>query len=245
MSLLAINDLHVTIDAVPVLGGLSLNLNAGEILGVVGESGSGKTMTALAIAGLLPDRAHLSGEITLDGIQLSGASQEEFCKLRGREIGIIFQEPMTALNPVMTIGSQVAETVRIHRKVTRREAVRLARETLDRVGLPAADFPLDRYPHNLSGGQRQRVAIAIAIALKPKLLIADEPTTALDVTTQAAILTLLEELVREDGIGLILVTHDLAVVAQTADVAVVMKDGEIVDRGSITAVFRESGNSYV
>jgi peptide/nickel transport system ATP-binding protein len=245
MSLLAINDLNVSIDATPVLGGLSLNLNAGEILGVVGESGSGKTMTALAIAGLLPDRAHLSGEIMLDGIRLSGASQEEFCKMRGRDIGIIFQEPMTALNPVMTIGSQVAETVRIHRNVTRREAVQLARETLDRVGLPAAKFPLDRYPHNLSGGQRQRVAIAIAIALKPKLLIADEPTTALDVTTQAAILTLLEQLVREDGVGLILVTHDLAVVAQTADQTVVMKDGAIVDRGNITAVFRDSGNAYV
>lgn len=245
MTLLAINDLDVSIGATRVLDGLSLSLDAGEILGVVGESGSGKTMTALAIAGLLPARARLSGDIVLDGVQLSGASQEELCKLRGRDIGIVFQEPMTALNPVMTIGSQVAETVRIHRGVTRREAMQLARETLDRVGLPAANFSLDRYPHNLSGGQRQRVAIAIAIVLKPKLLIADEPTTALDVTTQAAILTLLERLVDEDGVGLILVTHDLAVVAQTADRTVVMKDGAIVEQGNIAAVFRKSENSYV
>ena len=245
MSLLKIRELNVSIDATPILGAVSLHLNAGEILGVVGESGSGKTMTALAIAGLLPERAQQSGDIALDGVSLFGATQEEFCKIRGRDIGIIFQEPMTALNPVMTIGSQVAETVRIHRKVARSEATRLAREALNRVGLPASEFPMDRYPHNLSGGQRQRVAIAIAIVLKPKLLIADEPTTALDVTTQAAILALLQKLVREDGAGLILVTHDLAVIAQTADRALVMKDGVIVDQGDTAAVFQESEKAYV
>jgi len=244
MALLEINDLAVSIDEMPILRSLSLTLRAGEILGVAGESGSGKTMTALAIAGLLPDGAKLSGEIVFDGVRLSVASDEEYCKIRGRDIGVVFQEPMTALNPLMTIGKQVAETVRIHRKVTRSEARQLARDTLDKVGLPTSRFSLDRYPHSLSGGQRQRVAIAIAIAMKPKLLIADEPTTALDVTTQAEILELFKQLVVEDNVGLILVTHDLAVIAKTADRAVVMKDGELVDQGSITAVFRSTTQPY-
>jgi peptide/nickel transport system ATP-binding protein len=244
MSLLDINGLAVSIDQTPILHSLSLTLNAGEILGVAGESGSGKTMTALAIAGLLPDRAKLSGEIVLDGVRLSATTEAEYCGIRGRDIGIVFQEPMTALNPLMTIGKQVAETVRIHRKVTRSEARRLAQDTLDKVGLPSSRFPLDRFPHSLSGGQRQRVAIAIAIAMKPKLLIADEPTTALDVTTQAEILELFKRLVVEDNIGLILVTHDLAVIAKTADRALVMKDGELVDQGSITAVFRSAKQAY-
>lgn len=245
MSLLHINELAVSIGATPILHSLSMELNAGEILGLAGESGSGKTMTALAIAGLLPARARMSGEIILDGVHLSAVSEKEFCKIRGRDIGLVFQEPMTALNPVMTIGQQVAETVRIHRRVSRREARRLAQETLEKVGLPASRFPMDRYPHNLSGGQRQRVAIAIAIVLKPKLLIADEPTTALDVTAQAEILTLFRQLVLDNGIGLILVTHDLAVIAQTAARVVVMKDGEIVEQGGVTQVFRETQQPYV
>jgi len=245
MTLLEINGLHVSIDRTPILNSLSLELDAGEILGLAGESGSGKTMTALAIAGLLPARAKMSGEIILDGVHLSAASEGEFCNLRGRDIGVVFQEPMTALNPVMTIGHQVAETVRIHRQVSRGDALGLARETLDKVGLPASRFPLDRYPHNLSGGQRQRVAIAIAIALKPKLLIADEPTTALDVTTQAEILALFRRLVCDVGTGLILVTHDLAVIAQTAKRVAVMKEGEIIDHGSIGEVFRAAQQPYV
>jgi peptide/nickel transport system ATP-binding protein len=245
MSLLNINRLNVFIDETPILNSVSMELNAGEILGLAGESGSGKTMTALAIAGLLPARARMSGEIILDSVHLSAASESEFCNMRGQDIGVVFQEPMTALNPVMTIGQQVAETVRIHRNVSRAEAQSLARETLDKVGLPASRFPLDRYPHNLSGGQRQRVAIAIAIALKPKLLIADEPTTALDVTTQAAILALFRQLVCDDGIGLILVTHDLAVIAQTAQRVVVMQAGEIIDQGSVATVFEASQQPYV
>jgi len=245
MPLLDINGLNVSIDQTPILNSLSMELAAGEILGLAGESGSGKTMTALAIAGLLPARARMSGEIILDGVRLADASESEFCNIRGRDIGVVFQEPMTALNPVMTIGRQVAETVRIHRRVSRTEAMALARETLDKVGLPASRFPLDRYPHDLSGGQRQRVAIAIAIALKPKLLIADEPTTALDVTTQAEILALFRQLVCDDGIGLILVTHDLAVIAQTAGRVVVMKDGEIIDQGSVVEVFQATQQPYV
>ena len=244
MALLEINDLSVSIDQKPILDSLSLQLNAGEILAVAGESGSGKTMTALAVAGLLPLRSKQSGEILLDGQRLNELQEQQMCRLRGRDIGMVFQEPMTALNPAMTIGKQVAETVRIHRNVSRSAAMKLARETLDRVGLPAEKFSLDRYPHNLSGGQRQRVAIAIAIAMKPKLLIADEPTTALDVTTQAEILALFKQLVDEDKVALILVTHDLGVVAETADRVVVMKDGNIVDQGDVLAVFRHSGHAY-
>lgn len=245
MTLLDINGLNVAIDKTPIINSLSMGLNAGEILGLAGESGSGKTMTALAIAGLLPARAKMSGEIILDGVHLSAASEKEFCNIRGRDIGVVFQEPMMALNPVMTIGHQVAETVRIHHKVSRGEALKLARETLDKVGMPASRFPMDRYPHNLSGGQRQRVAIAIAIALKPKLLIADEPTTALDVTTQSEILALFRKFVCDDDIGLILVTHDLAVIAQTAERVVVMKEGEIVDQGSVAEVFQATQQPYV
>jgi peptide/nickel transport system ATP-binding protein len=244
MTLLDIKGLNVSIDQTPILNSISMQLRAGEILGLAGESGSGKTMTALAIAGLLPGRAEMSGQISLDGLQLSDSNEREYCRIRGRDIGIVFQEPMTALNPVMTIGDQVAETVRIHRNVSRRDARQLAHETLEKVGLPAARFPMDRFPHNLSGGQRQRVAIAIAIALKPKLLIADEPTTALDVTTQAEILALFRQLVRDDGVGLVLVTHDLAVVAETADRVVVMQAGAIVSQGSIADVFKAPTEPY-
>jgi peptide/nickel transport system ATP-binding protein len=154
------------------------------------------------------------------------------CGLRGRDMGMIFQEPMTALNPVQTIGDQVAETLIVHGAANRAEAAQRAREKLDRVGLPAADFPLSRYPHELSGGQRQRVCIAMAVALRPKLLIADEPTTALDVTTQAQILDLLKGLVQEEGMSLMLITHDLAVVAGLADHVAVMREGRVVEAGA-------------
>jgi peptide/nickel transport system ATP-binding protein len=244
MALLDIRQLSVSIGRAPILDSVSITLAAGEILGIAGESGSGKTMTALAVAGLLPENAASSGAIVLDGSPLAEIGERAYCAVRGRDVGIVFQEPMTALNPLMTIGDQVAETARIHRGASRREAHRLARETLDRVGLPERDFPLGRYPHSLSGGQRQRVAIAIAMVLKPKLLIADEPTTALDVTTQAGILDLFRNLVDEEGIGLILVTHDLAVIAQTADRVAVMKSGRIVDAGTVFEVFGRSRQPY-
>ena len=243
--MLSINEISVTIGQAKVLDGVSTQVDKGKVLGIAGESGSGKTMLALAIAGLLPARAKLSGDILLDDIQLSGASEAEYCKLRGNDIGLVFQEPMTALNPVMPIGQQVAETIRIHRQISRGDSMSLAAEILEKVGLPISQFALHRYPHSLSGGQRQRVAIAIAIALKPRILIADEATTALDVTTQAEILKLFRTLVDEDDIGLVLVTHDLAVVSQVADRVAVLKSGEIVEQGEVGDVFSRSQHPYV
>jgi peptide/nickel transport system ATP-binding protein len=244
MALLDIRQLDVAIHGAPILDSIDVSLDAGEILGVAGESGSGKTMMALAVAGLLPAGANTSGDILLDGVHLSDLGEGDYTAIRGRDIGIVFQEPMTALNPLMTIGDQVAEAARLQQGLSRRAAQSLARATLDRVGLPAADFPLDRYPHSLSGGQRQRVAIAIAIALKPKLLIADEPTTALDVSTQAGILALFRSLVRDDGIGLMLVTHDLAVIAETADRVAVMRAGKVVETGDTGAVLGAPESPY-
>ena len=176
--MLEIRDLSLSISGQPVLHDMALDIRRGEVLGLVGESGSGKSMTALAVMGLLPHGAVTSGRITFDGQDLLGKTEKDLCTLRGRRIGMIFQEPMTALNPVMSIGDQVAEVLRIHHRLPRRAARARARATLDRVGLPAPRFPLSRYPHQLSGGQRQRVAIAMAITEAPDLLIADEPTTA-------------------------------------------------------------------
>jgi peptide/nickel transport system ATP-binding protein len=244
MSLLDIRGLTLSIGGSPILKDVNLSLAKGEVLGLVGESGSGKSMTALAILGLTPPRTEISGEIWLEGQQIAGADDRQLQTLRGSKIGIIFQEPMTALNPVMTIGDQVAEPLRHHLGLSRRAARAEAQAILERVGLPAARFPLSRFPHELSGGQRQRVAIAIAIALKPALLIADEATTALDVTTQAQVLDLLKRLVAEDEMGLILITHDLAVVAQTADRVAVMKDGAVVEQASTHDLFTHMQHAY-
>jgi peptide/nickel transport system ATP-binding protein len=242
VTLLAVEDLDVAIGALPVLRGVSLAAEAGRVLGVIGESGSGKSMTALAVMGLLPRAARVAGRVRFEGADLLARTEAEMCAVRGRDIGMIFQEPMTALNPLQTIGDQVAETVRVHGAAGRAEARRIARVALDRAGL--AGFPLDRFPHELSGGQRQRVGIAMAIALRPKLLIADEPTTALDVTTQAAILALLRRLVDEDGIGLMLITHDLAVVAETADALAIMTEGRVVEAGPAAEVLRRMRHPY-
>ncbi len=244
MSLLTIKDLSLKIGDAEILRDIDLSINGGEILGIIGESGSGKSMSALSIMQLLPSGSVTGGSIKLNGVELLDKSEEEMCSLRGRDIGMIFQEPMTALNPVKTIGDQVAETVLVHDNVSREEAMKIARSTLDRVELPADQFPLNRYPHELSGGQRQRVVIAMAIALQPNLLIADEPTTALDVTTQAQILSLLQKLVDEDGMGLILITHDLAVVADLADHIAIMQNGVVVEAGETLSVFREMKHEY-
>ncbi len=231
MSLLEITDLNMAIHTHEVLRDVSLSVQAGQITGVIGESGSGKSMTALSILQLLPEGARLDGQIRLGGQDVLRLSETQMCHLRGREVGMVFQEPMTALNPLHTIGRQVAETILIHERVSRNEAMRRAAEALERVELPNDAVPLNRYPHELSGGQRQRVGIAMAIALRPKLLIADEPTTALDVTTQAEVLTLLKRLVVEDGMGLLLISHDLGVVAEMADEIVIMRGGAVVERG--------------
>ncbi|WP_424927516.1 ABC transporter ATP-binding protein [Amaricoccus tamworthensis] len=244
MSLLRIRDLDLSIHGKRVLNRVSLDLAPGHVLGIIGESGSGKSMTALSIMDLLPDGSEMSGSIELDGNDLTGLSERQMCDIRGRDIGMIFQEPMTALNPLRTIGDQVAETVRIHGGAGRGEAARIAGDMLERVGLPRDRFPPTRYPHELSGGQRQRVVIAMAIALRPRLLIADEPTTALDVTTQAGILRLLRRLVLEDGMGLILITHDLAVVSGNADHLAIMRQGQVVEAGPSDKVMRELRHPY-
>ncbi len=236
--------LSVDIRGTPILRDVSLSLSAGEVFGLVGESGSGKSMTALALMGLLPKGAQASGAIRLDGEDLLGLTERQMCDRRGRVLGMIFQEPMTALNPVQTIGDQVAETLLIHGRAGRAEAREAARHMLDRVGLTADRFPLTRYPHELSGGQRQRVCIALAIALRPRLLIADEPTTALDVTTQAGILDLLGRLVREEGMALMLITHDLAVTARIADRVAVMEKGRIVETAPTETLFRQRRHPY-
>ncbi|AUH65774.1 ABC transporter ATP-binding protein [Paracoccus zhejiangensis] len=242
--MIEIRDLAVSIGAARLLRDVDLRLMPGTITGLVGESGSGKSMTALAVMGLLPGQAAASGQVLLDRQNLLDLPEPALCGIRGRRIGMIFQEPMTALNPLMTIGDQVAETLLIHQDMARAEALARARERLDRVGLTAPRFPLSLYPHELSGGQRQRVAIALAIALRPDLLIADEPTTALDVTTQAQILDLLRELVRDEGMALLLITHDLAVVAGMADRVAVMKAGEIVEEDATETLFRAQSHPY-
>jgi peptide/nickel transport system ATP-binding protein len=231
MSLLEIENLSLTIGGTPILKDVDLAIAAGEVVGLVGESGSGKSMTALTIMRLLPHPARAGGRVAFDGIDILAASEDQMCALRGDDIGMVFQEPMTALNPVKTIGEQVAEGIRWHTRASRADAEERARKILDRVGLPEAHFPLSRYPHELSGGQRQRVVIAIACALKPKLLIADEPTTALDVVLQAQILDLLRDLVRENRMGLLLISHDLAVVTEMADRLTILRRGEVMEAG--------------
>ena len=201
-------------------------------------------MTALSVMQLLPERMKASGAVRLDGTDLLKLSEAELCQVRGNSVGMVFQEPMTALNPVKTIGEQVAETILVHDAMPPDKARVRAREVLDRVGLPADRFPLSRYPHELSGGQRQRVVIAMAIALRPKLLIADEPTTALDVTTQAQILDLLKGLVADFGMGLLMITHDLAVVSDMADRIVVMRHGAVVETGPTRALLANMQHPY-
>lgn len=244
MSLLTITDLNLSIHKSDILRDVSLTVDQGEIVAVTGESGSGKSMTALAVMQLLPDLSVTSGSIQLDGTDLLTTSETDMCALRGSAIGMVFQEPMTALNPVKTIGDQVAETILIHKAMPPVRAKERAREILTRVGLPEDKFPLTRFPHELSGGQRQRVVIAMAIALRPKLLIADEPTTALDVTTQAQILDLLKGLVKEENMGLLMITHDLAVVSDMADRIVVMRQGEIVETGATKHLLAHMQHPY-
>jgi peptide/nickel transport system ATP-binding protein len=230
---LVVEDLTVDIDGRRVVDGISFEVPGGARLGVIGESGSGKSLTALAILGLLPDGATAGGSIRWDDVELVGMPDRELARLRGDEIGIVFQEPRTALNPIRTVGRQIAESVRIHQSVSRREARERAVAAAARVRLPDPETIVDRYPHQLSGGQRQRVAIAMALACRPRLLIADEPTTALDVTIQAEILSLLLSLVEDEGMSLAFITHDLAVLAQVATHGVVLQHGRVVESARV------------
>ncbi|QPC92496.1 ABC transporter ATP-binding protein [Mesorhizobium sp. INR15] len=244
MSLLEIENLSLSIGDTPILKKVELAVAPGEVMGLVGESGSGKSMTALTLMQLLPHAARASGRVVFDGIDILAATEDQMCALRGDDIGMVFQEPMTALNPVKTIGEQVAEGIRWHTRASRAEAEDRARKMLDRVGLPEAQFPLSRYPHELSGGQRQRVVIAIACALKPKLLIADEPTTALDVVLQAQVLDLLRGLVAENRMGLLLISHDLAVVTEMADRITILRHGEVMEAGDTARTLSEQLHPY-
>jgi peptide/nickel transport system ATP-binding protein len=248
LPLLEVDQLRVTLHTsrgpADALRGVSFAIERGQTVGLVGESGSGKSITALALMGLLPDGARIAGSIRLDGRELAGLPDEAMCALRGDRLAMVFQEPMTALNPVHTVGRQVAESLRLHKGLAgaaaRAEVLRL----LERVRLPQARERLDAYPHQLSGGQRQRVMIAMALACGPDLLIADEPTTALDVTTQAQILDLIEELVQADGMALLLISHNLGVVARSAQRMFVMYGGTLVETGPTAQVFAQPAHPY-
>lgn len=234
--LLEIRDLSIAFDKAAV-SGLDLDIGAGEVVGLVGESGSGKSVTALAILRLLEARARISGSIRFNGRDLLSLSTEQMRRVRGQEIAMIFQEPMTALNPVMPIGAQVAEAVTAHQRISRRETRKRAIEALESVAIPDAERRYNDYPHQFSGGQRQRILIAMAIVNRPRLLIADEPTTALDVTVQAQILALLADLRRQFGLAMLFISHDLAVVSQVANRVVVMRRGLVLESGSVRSVF--------
>lgn len=244
MTLLKVESLQLSIYDKTVLHDIDFQVDAGQTLGIIGESGSGKSMSALSVMQLLPKGSKASGSILFDGEELLDKTEAQMCGLRGDDIGMVFQEPMTALNPVQTIGEQVAETVFIHQQVGRKAALKIAAQTLEHVELPNSEFPLSRYPHELSGGQRQRVVIAMAIALRPRLLIADEPTTALDVTTQAQILALLKRLTSAHNMALLLITHDLGVVADIADHMVILRHGTVVDSGATSTIFKALRHPY-
>jgi peptide/nickel transport system ATP-binding protein len=222
----------------------SFTLERGDTLGLVGESGCGKSITVMALMGLLPDNASVTGSIRFDGLELVGKSDAAMCDIRGDRIGMIFQEPMTALNPVHTVGDQVAEPLRLHRGMSRAQARTEAVRLLDRVGIPDAARRIDAYPHQFSGGQRQRITIAMALACGPDLLIADEPTTALDVTIQRQILDLIRELVAERGMAMMLISHDLGVIAQNVRRMMVMYGGSVVESGTTRAVFANRLHPY-
>jgi peptide/nickel transport system ATP-binding protein len=242
--MLELTALRLAIGPLPILHGLDLALGAGERVGLVGESGCGKSLTALSIIGLQPAAARLTGSIRLGGAELLGQDEAAWCRVRGRRIAMVFQEPMTALNPVMSIGAQIAEGAIRQLGMSRAEADARTRALMARVRLPPEEFPPALYPHQLSGGQRQRVMLAMALACDPQVLIADEPTTALDVTVQAEILRLLDDIVRERGMALLLITHDLGVAAALTDRIAVMYAGRIVETGPTDAVFARMAHPY-
>lgn len=248
MSLLSINDLSVAFPSAGqhhnAVNSLSLEVMENETLCIVGESGCGKSITALSILGLQPEIAKMSGQILFNGRDLRTLGEGEMEKVRGEQIGMIFQEPMTSLNPVFTIGRQIAEPLMDHKNLSRRAALAEAKKLLDLVRIPDAAARLKQYPHEMSGGMRQRVMIAMGLACKPQLLIADEPTTALDVTIQAQVLSLLADIRRSQQFSLILITHDLGVVANIADRVAVMYAGELVELATAEDLFANPQHPY-
>ena len=249
MSLLKIDSLTIRAGGQVLVKDVSLTIEHGARVGLIGESGSGKSLTAFAAVGLLPPGLKAKGSILLDGVQVIGATDQQLRPLRGSAAAFVFQEPLTALDPLMKIGRQVAEPIaRRHRRegrsASRQEIAAEVRHYLERVALPDIDRIANSYPFQVSGGQRQRVAIAMALACRPKLLIADEPTTALDVTTQAEILELLSTLVREEGMALLFISHDLPVVAKVVEEVTVLRRGEIVEQGPVRAVFSAPQHEY-
>ena len=248
--LLSVEDLQVTFtrqgeEPFAAVDGVSFDVHPGQTVGLVGESGCGKSVTSLAIMGLLPERGNrVAGRAVYEGVDLVGLSRQEMRDRRGRDIAMIFQDPLSSLNPVVPIGVQVTEVMERHRDMSRKEAMPKARELLERVGIPDPKARLKNYPHQLSGGMRQRALIAMALACAPRLLIADEPTTALDVTIQAQILALLKGLVEETGTALIMITHDLGVVAGLCDEVNVLYAGRIVERGDRYGLFGQPRHPY-
>ncbi|MGG5255295.1 ABC transporter ATP-binding protein [Neobacillus sp. SM06] len=230
----------------PAVDGISFELNEGEILGIVGESGSGKSVTSLTAMGLIPTPPGKieKGEILFEGKDLTKLSEKEFRKIRGNQISMIFQEPMTSLNPLFTIGNQLMEAIILHTKLSKADAKARSIELLKLVGIPRAEGILQEYPHQLSGGMRQRVMIAMAMACNPKVLIADEPTTALDVTIQAQILTLMKDLNQKTNTSIILITHDLGVVAEICDRVIVMYSGQVVEQGDVRTILKDPQHPY-
>lgn len=247
---LSVNDLEISFATEngrnTVVEGVCFSINAGEVLGLVGESGCGKSVTAMSLVSLLPSPpSHREkGSIKLSGKEIAGLSESELQKIRGAEVGFIFQEPMSSLNPVLTIGYQLSEAVLLHEKLSKKEAAAKAIEMLNLVGVSDPELRINQYPHELSGGMRQRVMIAMALMCSPKLLIADEPTTALDVTIQAQILDLLNSLRSKLGMSILMITHDLGVVAETCSQVVVMYAGRIVERGPVAEVFAHPKHPY-
>lgn len=244
---LTLNQLNVQFkgSTVSVLDGISLEVHAGETLALVGESGCGKSITSLALMGLLPDSAEVKhGEIAFLEKNLLTLSQRDYADLRGNELAMIFQEPMTSLNPAFTLGDQLSEAVKRHRNIPHREAMKVALQILEKVQIPAPEMRLKAYPHQLSGGMRQRVMIAMALINHPKLLVADEPTTALDVTIQAQILALLNTLKAETGTAVLMITHDLGVVAEVAQRVAVMYAGQVVETGDVEEIFNDPQHPY-
>ena len=248
MPLLQVSQLNIALPTprglAQAVRGLDFTLERGETLGLIGESGCGKSLTALALMGLLPERARASGSIRLDGQELLGLPDAALCRIRGQRMAMVFQEPMTALNPLHRIGDQVAEPLRLHSGLGRAQARGQAQALLERVGIANAAQRMDAYPHQFSGGQRQRITIAMALACGPDLLIADEPTTALDVTIQQQILDLISDLVAERNMALILISHDLGVISQNVDRMLVMYGGSVVESGPTASVFAAMAHPY-